>query len=80
MAEPVSGQIENGSMDDESRENDPRLAFIYQEALRGLVQQQALVENLNNRAGSLIFATAFASRCSAEPHWQTGWGRGSGSR
>ena len=40
---------------------DPRLWFIYQEALRGLVQQQALVENFNNRAGSLIFATAFVS-------------------
>jgi hypothetical protein len=46
---------------DGSRESDPRLAFIYSEALRGLVQQQALVEGLSNRAGSIIFATAFAS-------------------
>lgn len=41
--------------------DDPRLALIYEEALRGLVQQQGLVEGLGNRAGSLIFATAFAS-------------------
>lgn len=41
--------------------NDPRVAFSYQEALRGLVQQQNLVESLNNRAGNLIFAAAFAS-------------------
>jgi hypothetical protein len=40
---------------------DLRLAFIYKEALRGLIQQQALVEGFNNRAGSLIFATAFSS-------------------
>jgi hypothetical protein len=41
--------------------DDPRLALIYEEALRGLAQQQALVEGFGNRAGSLIFATAFAS-------------------
>ncbi len=41
--------------------DDPRLALIYEEALRGLVQQQGLVEGFGNRAGSLIFATAFAS-------------------
>jgi len=46
----------NGGSDD-----DPRLRLIYEEALRGLVQQQGLVEGLGNRAGSLIFATAFAS-------------------
>ena len=40
---------------------DPRIALIYQEALRGLVQQQDLVESFGTRAGSLIFATAFAS-------------------
>ena len=59
------GSIEDrgvsGENNDASREDDPRLAFIYDEALRGLVQQQALVEGLSNRAGSLIFATAFAS-------------------
>jgi hypothetical protein len=42
-------------------DDDPRLAFVYQEALRGLQQQQQLVESLSNRAGNLIFATAFAS-------------------
>jgi hypothetical protein len=41
--------------------NDPRLEFIYTEALRGLVQQQSVVENLNSRAGKLIFAAAFVS-------------------
>ena len=45
---------------DEDR-NDARLAFIYQEAVRGLNHQQNMVENMNSRAGSLIFATAFAS-------------------
>jgi hypothetical protein len=47
--------------DQSSDETDPRLALIYDEALRGLTQQQALVENMNARAGSVIFATAFAS-------------------
>jgi hypothetical protein len=43
------------------RDDDPRLAFIYREAARGLAQQQGLAESFANRAGSLIFATAFAS-------------------
>ncbi|MDX8448706.1 hypothetical protein [Mesorhizobium captivum] len=42
-------------------DDDPRLAFIYQEAVRGLTHQQTVVENMNTRAGSLIFATAFAN-------------------
>lgn len=42
-------------------DDDPRLAFVYQEAVRGLVHQQNVVESLNNRAGNLIFATAFAT-------------------
>jgi hypothetical protein len=41
--------------------SDPRLAFIYAEALRGLVQQQSVVENMNSRAGNLTFAAAFVS-------------------
>ena len=46
----------------EGRENDDaRLAFIYREALRGIVQQQALVESMNARAGNLTFAAAFAT-------------------
>jgi hypothetical protein len=61
VADALSHRNANGDENNESGENDPRLAFIYQEALRGLVQQQGLVENLNTRAGSLIFATAFAS-------------------
>jgi hypothetical protein len=41
--------------------DDPRLAFVYQEALRGLLQQQAAVESLHNRAATLVFAASFAS-------------------
>ena len=40
---------------------DPRLEFVYQEALRGLLQQQAAVESMHNRAATLIFASAFVS-------------------
>jgi hypothetical protein len=40
---------------------DPRIAFVYQEALRGLLQQQAAVESLHNRAATLVFAASFAS-------------------
>src|SRR5215831_3281709 len=42
-------------------ESDPRLEFIYEEALRGLLQQSAAVESLHNRAGTLVFAASFAS-------------------
>jgi len=41
--------------------DDPRLAFVYQEALRGLLQQQSAVESLHNRAATLVFAASFAS-------------------
>jgi hypothetical protein len=41
--------------------DEPRFAFVYQEALRGLQQQQAAGESLHNRAGTLIFAASFAS-------------------
>jgi len=44
-----------------SQEDDPRLAFIYGEAVRGLSHQQGVVESLNSRAGNLIFAAAFAT-------------------
>jgi hypothetical protein len=40
---------------------DARMALIFELALRGLTQQQALVENLNNRVGIVVFATTFAS-------------------
>jgi len=41
--------------------DDSRLAFVYQEAMRGLQQQQAAVESLHNRAATLVFAASFAS-------------------
>jgi hypothetical protein len=44
-----------------SAADDPRVALVYEEALRGLQQQQAGVESLHNRAGTLIFAASFAS-------------------
>ena len=59
MAEKPGGRMQGVARDDSG--DDPRVAFVYQEAVRGLTQQQALVENMNTRAGSLIFATAFAS-------------------
>ena len=51
----ISGMSESASQD------DPRIAFIYQEALRGLLQQQSAVESLHNRAATLVFAASFAS-------------------
>lgn len=42
-------------------ESDPRLAFVYAEAVRGLTQQQSLVDGMNARAGSLVFAAAFTN-------------------
>jgi hypothetical protein len=42
-------------------DDDVRAAFVYQEALRGLLQQQAAVESLHARAATLIFAASFAS-------------------
>jgi heme A synthase len=42
-------------------DDDARLAFVYQEAMRGLQQQQAAVESLHNRAATLVFAASFAS-------------------
>jgi hypothetical protein len=41
--------------------DDARAAFVYQEALRGLLQQQAAVESLHARAATLIFAASFVS-------------------
>jgi hypothetical protein len=48
----------NATLDDD---DDPRVAFVYQEAVRGLTHQQGVVESLNTRAGNLIFTTAFAT-------------------
>ena len=55
-------------------EEDTRLALIYAEAVRGLTQQLSLVENMNGRAGSLIFATAFASSLLGGPALSNGLG------
>ena len=46
---------------DAAADNDPRLAFVYQEALRGLLQQRAAFDSIHNRSATLIFAAAFAS-------------------
>ena len=53
---PIGRESNKGLAD-----NNSRLAFIYQEAVRGLNHQQDVVENMNTRAGSLITATAFAN-------------------
>jgi hypothetical protein len=42
-------------------DDDTRAAFVYQEALRGLLQQQAAVQSLHARAATLIFAASFVS-------------------
>lgn len=57
---PVTDQQPNASST-ERVEQDSCLALVFQEAVRGLVQQQQLVESFNTRAGNLIFATAFAT-------------------
>lgn len=48
-------------MSEEQTRDDPRVAFVYEEALRGLLQQQSAVESLHNRAATLVFAASFAS-------------------
>lgn len=68
-AVPVRSTDEGSSGDD-----DPRLAFVYQEAVRGLVHQQNIVDSLNNRAGNLIFATAFLTSLLGTPALADGIG------
>jgi hypothetical protein len=46
---------------DTPTDDDARSAFVYQEALRGLLQQQSAIQSLQTRAATLIFATSFAS-------------------
>jgi hypothetical protein len=41
--------------------DDTQSAFVYEEALRGLLQQRAAVESLHGRAATLIFAASFVS-------------------
>jgi hypothetical protein len=59
--EPLGDRDESGTETGVRADDDPRLAFIYQEAVRGLLHQQNVVEALNTRAGNLIFATAFVT-------------------
>jgi hypothetical protein len=62
VPEPEDPATAGGRADaDVATADDPRLAFVYQEALRGLLQQQAAVESLHNRAATLVFAASFAS-------------------
>ena len=44
-----------------TNDDDTRAAFVYQEALRGLLQQQAGIQSLQARAATMIFAASFAS-------------------
>jgi hypothetical protein len=53
--------MENVIDESPGTQEDARAAFVYQEALRGLLQQQAAVESLRARAATLIFAASFAS-------------------
>ncbi len=62
MSERRSHDLEREREPDGERTgDDAQLAFIYQEAVRGLAHQQYVVEGLNSRAGNLIFAAAFAT-------------------
>ena len=58
----------------ESAEQEARLVFVYNEALRGLVQQQEALESLRGRAGTLIFAASFASSLLGSRALATGLG------
>jgi hypothetical protein len=44
-----------------SADDDTRAAFVYQEAVRGLLQQLGAIESIHARAATLIFAASFAS-------------------
>jgi hypothetical protein len=61
MAQPGGPAIGRQDPEGERGADDPRLALIYREAVRGLTHQQGVVESLNSRAGNLIFAAAFAT-------------------
>jgi hypothetical protein len=60
MTEPTSGAPER-TKDTRVMVEDPRLAFIYGEALRALQVQLGFLESLHARGGTLIFAVSFAS-------------------
>jgi hypothetical protein len=57
----VDAALNDASVDTSSAEDDARAAFVYQEALRGLLQQQGAIQSLQARAATLIFAASFAS-------------------
>ena len=78
MAEHSSSAGENHSQP--AAASDPRLAFVYAEAVRGLLHQQNVVESLNTRAGNLIFATAFVSSLLGGRALLDGLGCGTGWR
>jgi hypothetical protein len=59
--EPRAGRDEDSTGTATRGDDDPRLAFIYQEAVRGLLHQQNVVADLNAKAGTLIFASAFVT-------------------
>ena len=59
--EPPGDGDESGTDTGLRHDDDPRLAFIYQEAVRGLLHQQNVVADLNTKAGTLIFAAAFVT-------------------
>jgi len=58
--------------------DDPRVAFVYQEALRRLLQQQSAAESLHNRAATLVFAASFASSLRGSRAWLTVSAHGTG--
>jgi hypothetical protein len=60
MIKPTGGAQESTN-DNRMMAEDPRLAFIYAEALRSLQIQLGYLESLHARGGTLIFAASFAS-------------------
>jgi hypothetical protein len=60
MPKPTEATLER-TYDNRLMAEDPRLAFIYGEALRALQVQLAYLESLHSRGGTLIFAASFAS-------------------
>lgn len=59
-------------------ENDPRTELLYQQAVRGLQEQQAVVESIRLRAGILLsaasIATSFLSGLAIRGHRLNAWG------
>jgi hypothetical protein len=53
--------VNGSSVEAPTTADETRSAFVYQEALRGLLQQQSAIQSLQARAATLIFAASFAS-------------------